>query len=64
MSMDLYFGSYSPPSHAVWFVAQELGIELNLKHIDLMKGEHLAPEFVKVRVSFSSSSTVIDSNSF
>ena len=52
MPMDLYFSTHSPPSHAVWFVAKELGIELNLKTIALHKGEHLSPEFVKVSVSY------------
>ena len=33
-------------------VAKELGLEFNIKNIDLAKGEHMAPEFLKVRVSF------------
>lgn len=46
--ITLYYTVLSPPSRAVLLVAKALGIELSLKVVDMQKGEHLSPEFVKV----------------
>lgn len=48
MPIDLYYMRCSPPSNLVLLAARQLDVELNLIYTDLMKGEHLAPEFVKV----------------
>lgn len=38
----------SPPARAVMLTGAELGIEFELKPVDLMALEHKKPEFVKV----------------
>jgi glutathione S-transferase len=48
MAIDLYYMLESPPCRTVLMVAKHLNIELNLKNVDLEKGEHLKEEFVKV----------------
>lgn len=48
MSIDLYYMPFSGPCNSVIATAKQLGIKLNLKLTDLMKGEHLTPEFLKV----------------
>lgn len=49
MTIDFYYVPGSAPCRAVQLAAAQIGVELNLKHTDLMKGEHLTPEFLKVR---------------
>lgn len=44
----LYYSILSPPSRTVLLVAKAIGVELDLKSVDLEKGEHLTPEFLKV----------------
>lgn len=51
MGLDFYYLPGSAPCRAVMLTAKALGINLNLKHCDLMKGEHLTPEFLKVSFS-------------
>lgn len=48
MPIDFYYVPGSAPCRAVLLAAKAVGIELNLHHVDLMKGEQLAPEFVKM----------------
>lgn len=48
MTIDLYYLPGSSPCRAVLLAAKATGVELNLKFLDLMKGEHLTPEFIKV----------------
>jgi len=48
MPIDLYYMLESPPCRTVLMVAKHLNIELNLKNVDLDKGEHLKEEFVKL----------------
>lgn len=43
----------SAPCRSIIMLAKELGIELNLKHLDLHNGEHLKPEFVAVSKDIS-----------
>lgn len=44
----LYYATLSPPARAVLLTAKEIGLDLELKPINLMKGEHLTPEFLKM----------------
>jgi len=44
--MDLYHMPLSAPCRSITLVAKHLGIDLNLKHLDLMAGEQMKPEFV------------------
>lgn len=48
MTLDLYYVPGSAPCRTVLLAAKALGVDLNLKYLDLMKGEHLTPEFIKV----------------
>lgn len=48
MPIDLYHIPGSPPCHTVRLVASALGVELNLKFVDLLENEHNKPEFLKV----------------
>ncbi|CAG2170269.1 unnamed protein product, partial [Oppiella nova] len=41
----------SPPSRAVLMVAKHLNIAVNIKHVDLTKGEQLKPEFLELNPS-------------
>ncbi|XP_068145485.1 glutathione S-transferase 1 [Drosophila tropicalis] len=44
----LYYATLSPPSRAVLLTAKAIGLELELRPINLIKGEHLTPEFIKM----------------
>uniref|UniRef100_A0A4D5R9W2 Glutathione S-transferase 1-1 n=1 Tax=Scolopendra viridis TaxID=118503 RepID=A0A4D5R9W2_SCOVI len=48
MPIDFYYMPASPPCRSVLLTAKALGVELNLKTIDLMQGEHLKPEFTSI----------------
>jgi len=48
MTIDFYFLDGSSPCRSVLLVAKAVGVELNLKMTDLMKGEHMTPEFLKM----------------
>jgi glutathione S-transferase len=48
MPIDLYQLSGSPPCRAVRLTAAAIGVDLNLKHVDLTAGDHLKPEFLKM----------------
>ena len=50
MPIDLYQLPGSAPCRAVRLTAAAVGVELNLKECDLMKGDHLKPEYLKVGV--------------
>lgn len=49
MPIDFYYTPGSPPCRSVLLTAKALGLELNLKTLDLHHGEHMKPEFIKVR---------------
>lgn len=49
MTIDLYYHPASTPCRSVRMVAQGLGVELNLKLVDVLAGDHLKPEFSKVK---------------
>lgn len=53
MGIDLYYTPGSAPCRAVQMTAKAVGVELNLKLLNLMAGEHLTPEFLKVNYSHS-----------
>ncbi|KAH8414257.1 hypothetical protein KR215_001519 [Drosophila sulfurigaster] len=46
--MDFYYAPPSGPCRAVLMAAKTLGIELNKKQLNLLEGEQLKPEFVKI----------------
>lgn len=48
MTIDLYYMALSPPCRSIIMLAKTIGIELNLKKVDLFAGEHMKPEFLKV----------------
>jgi glutathione S-transferase len=48
MSIDLYYVSASAPCRSVLLAASAIGVQLNLKNVNMMQGEHLTPEFIKV----------------
>jgi len=47
-SVDLYHHPISAPSRAVRLTAAALGVDVNLKMVDLFTGEQLKPEFLKL----------------
>jgi len=46
--MDFYYLPGSAPCRAVQMAAAAVGAKLNLKLLNLMTGEHMKPEFVKI----------------
>lgn len=50
MSFDLYYVPMSAPCRSVLAVGKELGIEFNLKVLNLWEKEQLKPEFVAVSI--------------
>lgn len=48
MAPTLYYMGMSPPCRSVRLAAKAVGLPLDLKIIDIMKGENLTPEFVKI----------------
>lgn len=52
MTIDLYYTPGSAPCRSVMLAAKALGVNLNLKQLDLIKGEHLKADFLKVCIIF------------
>lgn len=48
--IDFYHMPIGSPCRAVLLTASTVGVELNLKFLDLFKGQHLTPEFLKVKL--------------
>lgn len=48
MPIDLYYMSLSAPCRAVLLTAKMVGVEVNLKTVNLMEGEQMKPEFIKI----------------
>jgi len=48
MGLDFYYVPGSAPCRAVQMTAKAVGVDLNLKLTNLMAGEHLKPEFIKI----------------
>lgn len=53
MAIDLYYTPLSPPCRSVMMTASALGVRLNLKPINLIAGEHLTPEYLKINPQHS-----------
>nr|ADR30117.1 glutathione S-transferase delta [Locusta migratoria]AEB91971.1 glutathione S-transferase delta 1 [Locusta migratoria] len=47
-SVDLYYVPGSAPCRAVQMVAKAVGVDLNLKLVNLMEGEQMKPEYLKM----------------
>lgn len=48
MTPKLYVAAPSPPARSVLITAAAIGLELEKQDINVLKGEHLTPEFIKV----------------
>lgn len=48
MALNLYHMPLSAPCQSVRLLAKAMNLHLNLVYLDLMKGEHMKPEFLKV----------------
>lgn len=48
MPIDFYYLPPSPPCRSVLLLAKAIGVHLNLKTVNVLKGEHLKPEFLKI----------------
>merc|ERR1712047_66581 len=48
MGKTLYFHPASPPARAVWMVAKELNVDVEIKVIDLFAKEQMEPWFLKI----------------
>lgn len=46
--MNLYYLPPSPPCRAVLLLGRILGLDLNLKSVNIQEGEHLKKEFLDV----------------
>lgn len=46
--LQLYYTLGSPPSRACLQIIRILGLEVEVKNLDLLKGEQLAPEYLKI----------------
>lgn len=46
MPLDFYYFPISPYCRSVLLTARALGVDLNLKQVDLMNGEQLKPEYI------------------
>lgn len=48
MTIDLYYMAASAPCRAVVLTAKVVGVDVTLKHLDLLKGEQMKPEFIAI----------------
>lgn len=46
--LQLYYTAGSPPSRAVLQTIRILGLDVEVKNLDLMKGENKTPEYLKI----------------
>lgn len=46
--LQLYYTAGSPPSRAVLHTIRVLGLEVEVKNVDLMKGENKTEEYLKI----------------
>ncbi|XP_053966793.1 glutathione S-transferase 1 [Anastrepha ludens] len=58
----LYYATLSPPSRAVLLTAKLLNLELELRSISLLKGEHLTEEFIKINPQHTIPTLIDDGN--
>ncbi|XP_014479140.1 PREDICTED: glutathione S-transferase 1-1-like [Dinoponera quadriceps] len=48
MPIDCYYFPPSPPCRTVMLLAKALGVHFNFKILNVMKGEHMSPEFLQI----------------
>lgn len=48
MSIELYQFAPSPPCRMVRLLAEHLGVEFDIKDVNLFKGEHMQEDFIQV----------------
>lgn len=48
MVLTLYRTPISPPTRAALLTIRSLGLEVELRNVDLFTGEHLTPEFLHI----------------
>lgn len=48
MSLILYYMTVSPPSRAVLLTIRNLKLKVDIKNVNLMAGEHMSPDFLKL----------------
>ncbi|XP_006901485.1 PREDICTED: glutathione S-transferase theta-4-like [Elephantulus edwardii] len=48
MGLELFLDLYSPPCRSVYLFARRNAIPFELRSVELMRGEHLKPEFLEV----------------
>jgi len=48
MGIDFYSTPASAPARMVLLLAKHLNVDLNVKNVDLMKGEQMKPEFIAI----------------
>ncbi|XP_036330481.1 glutathione S-transferase 1 isoform X1 [Rhagoletis pomonella] len=58
----LYYATLSPPSRAVLLTSNAVGVELELRPINLLKGEHLTTEFIKINPQHTIPTLIDDGN--
>jgi len=62
MGIDFYYMALSAPCRAVMMTAKHIGVDLNLKPTNLMAGEQMTPEFLKMNPQHTIPTT--DDNGF
>ncbi|XP_036143322.1 glutathione S-transferase D1 isoform X1 [Monomorium pharaonis] len=62
MPIDYYYFPPSPPCRTVILLGKALGIHFNFKLVNVMKGEHLRPEFLQINPQHTV--PTIDDNGF
>lgn len=61
MSLDLYYLPLSPPCRSVMLTAKAVGVEFNLKKLDVLSGEQLKPDFLAINFQHTIP-TLVDGN--
>lgn len=51
-SMNLYYLPPSPPCRAVLMLGRILGVDFNLKTVNIQEGEHMKKDFLEVNIRF------------
>ncbi|XP_029039557.1 glutathione S-transferase 1-like isoform X1 [Osmia bicornis bicornis] len=62
MPIDFYYFPPSAPCRSVLLLAKAIGVHLNLKTINVLKGDHMKPEFLKINPQHTI--PTIDDNGF
>ena len=59
MTVDVYLAPASGPCRAVLMTAKYLGVDVRQKVVNLMTGDQLKPDFLKVRFFFPTGTVVL-----